>query len=77
VEGIRRGGEKGGEMGEKGLVGQGWEWGKGGGREEEVGLGKGMSCSFLHRAKPGTLLVIHSFVQYVLKNRVDCLCNHG
>jgi hypothetical protein len=41
VEGSRSGGEEGGEIR---VVGQGWEWGKGG--EEVEGLGKGCPVRF-------------------------------
>jgi hypothetical protein len=65
VEGSRRGGEEGGEMGvgKRGGGAKGW-WGRsasegkrrqrGGGR---IGLGKRMSCLSSPRAMPGTLLV--------------------
>jgi hypothetical protein len=48
---------------------EGWGGGRGdggegvGGREGGGWLGKKMSCSFLPRAKPGTLLVIHHSIE--------------
>jgi hypothetical protein len=55
VEGSRRVGEEGGEK----------EWGKGGGGDGGGGwLGKRMCCSFLPRAKPGTLLVSYISLKY-------------
>jgi hypothetical protein len=46
---------------------KGLRWGIGPkeGREEEVGLGKTMSCLFLPRAKPGTLLVIYIYIDII------------